>query len=64
MVEINCINCGKDFTRDYDIYYGVVKCPECNKNMNITVINKKIISINYDTFQQVQDLSQQISKKA
>ena len=64
MVEINCIYCGKDFTREYDVYSGIVKCPECNKNMNIAVINKKIISINYDSLQLVQDFSQQIDKKA
>jgi NAD-dependent SIR2 family protein deacetylase len=55
MVEISCINCGKKFIEDYETFHGIVRCPECNKNMQTSIFNKKVVWACYDSMQVMKD---------
>jgi uncharacterized Zn finger protein (UPF0148 family) len=45
MVDIRCVKCGCVFCKNYDDYSGEVSCPECGRNMLVTVIERKIVHI-------------------
>ena len=45
MVEIECLNCKKSFTKNYNTEYsGSETCPYCHENMIITIIDNKLVS--------------------
>ncbi len=62
MVEISCINCGEKFTEEYETFSGIVRCRKCNKTMQTSIINKKVVLAGYDPIQMHKDFIQVIKE--
>lgn len=48
MVDFECVHCGNIISMDLDTVAIIVKCPNCNKKVAVFVLNKKLITTDYD----------------
>lgn len=51
MVDFNCVNCENIISRDLDTFAGFVTCPACKKRTAVFVLNKKLVTTDYDIAQ-------------